>query len=411
MTGSGFPVVNDPDPQPNDCDPQTPCMAYIAALDNTGSILRYARLLGHGRGDSLGFGPNGDVYIAGNSYGGYFPRTFDAFQYCSNPPPVAFTYLTSSIVSPNQFVMRLNFDGERKFSSFLGTGGAVAGHVSHLQFAGSDALYVAGYSYPLVGGGAGYFVAAIDTTQAPRIPHACLVNATQNVGDSDGQYLYVAPGQMVTLFGEGLGPETPAPAEWNAEGSLSNSLAGVQVLFDGIPAPLLYAQANQVNCIVPFGIASNQSTSVIVQYAGSQTDPLVFHVASDVANPFTKDYLPGADVVAINQDGTMNSSDHPAPRGSIITFFVTGLGQTIPPLQDGQIAPGAAPATTGIRVYFFGPSTDRLGPAEVLYQGAAPGQVAGVYQLNVRIPANATTGHTQVQFGGLSVVTESIWLQ
>ncbi len=184
------------------------------------------------------------------------------------------------------------------------------------------------------------------------------------------------------------------------------------MLFDGIAAPMLYAQANQVNCVVPFGVASNQSTSVTVQYAGNQTDPLVFHVAGAVANPFTKDYLPGADVIAINQDGTMNSGDHRAPRGSIITFFATGLGQTNPPLQDGQIAPGAAPAMSGIDVFFFFPPYGSVVRGDILYQGSAPGQVAGVYQLNVRIPANATTGHTQVQFvSSVSIVTESIWLQ
>ena len=49
--------------------------------------------------------------------------------------------------------------------------------------------------------------------------------------------------------------------------------------------------------------------------------------------PSRKNYYPGADVIAINEDGTMNSADHPAPRGSIIAFFATGLGQTKPPLQ------------------------------------------------------------------------------
>jgi uncharacterized protein (TIGR03437 family) len=221
----------------------------------------------------------------------------------------------------------------------------------------------------------------------------------------------------VTLFGEGLGPQTPASAEWNVDGSLSNSLAGVQVLFDGVPAPMLYAQSNQINCIVPFGVAAKQTTSVVVQYAGKQTDPAVFHVANSVANPFTKDHASGSDVLAINEDGTMNSADHPAPRGSIITFFVSGLGQTNPPLKDGQIAPGPAPSINGTDVGFFSTSSAASGGlGEILYQGAAPGQVAGVYQLNVRIPDIALTGHTMVQFSWapgccFSVVTEGIWLK
>jgi uncharacterized protein (TIGR03437 family) len=122
-------------------------------------------------------------------------------------------------------------------------------------------------------------------------------------------------------------------------------------------------------------------------------------------------------VIAINQDGTLNSADHPAPRGSIITFFATGIGQTNPPLQDGKIATVAAPVTSGIDVVFFALPGYFIEPAEILYQGAAPGQVAGVYQLNVRIPPDTATGHTWVAFersqenNVATAATEGIWLQ
>jgi uncharacterized protein (TIGR03437 family) len=415
--GSGVPVLNDPDPQTNDCDPEKPCMAYVAALDPSGSSLLYSRLLGHGRGEKLAFGPDGDVYVAGEASDLHFPRTFDAFQYCSDPPGEAASYLTDTVFTFNGFLTRLGSQGQREFSSFLGTSST---YITHLRLAGDGTLYVGGYeasatATAAIGGRGGFFSAVIDTNQAPRIPHACLVNATQNVGDADISYLYVAPGEMVTLFGESLGPQAAAAAEWNSDGTLAKSLAGVQVLFDGTPAPLLYAQANQVNCIVPFGVTANRTTSVVVQYAGNQTDALVFHVAPNVADPFTKDYFPGADVIAINEDGTLNSPEHPAVRGSIITFFATGLGQTNPPLEDGQIAADAAPAINAMFVNFFNTGGSTIS-GEVLYQGAAPGEVAGVYQVNVRIPANASTGHTQVQFGALQTdsrgpVTESIWLQ
>jgi uncharacterized protein (TIGR03437 family) len=422
QAGIGVPVVSDPDPQPNDCDSEYPCMAYVAALDSTGSHLLYSRLLGHGGGQKLAFGANGDVYVAGSTYafvagvgyGSDFPRTFDAFRYCSYPTTSSNS--PGPVAAANGFILRLNSQGRRAFSSFLGTPYTT---VTDLQLAPNGTLYVGGY---VPDGGVattngsccrGYFAVVIDTTLAPHIPHACLVNATQNVEDGpDG--ISVAPGQMVTLFGEGLGPQIPAPAEWNVGGSLSNSLAGVQVLFDGIPAPMLYAQANQLNCIVPFGVAANKTTSVVVQYAGNQTDPMVLNVLASLPDIFTNGYLPGSDALAINQDGTLNSADHPAPRGSIVTFYATGLGQTSPPLKDGQIAPVAAPAAPGVGVVFFTPDIEL---AEVIYQGTAPGQVAGFYQLNVRIPANVPKGHTQVEFSAAVgccnyyTSTEGIWLQ
>ena len=417
LAGTGVPVVDDPDPQTNDCDPEKPCMAYVAALDPSGSSLLYSRLLGHGRGEKLAFGPDGDVYVVGEAWDLSFPRTFDAFQYCSNPPAPS-AVPSDTVITTNGFIIRLDILGKREFSSFLGTSSTP--EVDLLQLYGDRVLYVEGYNFSATttatsGGGSGLFSAVIDTGQAPRIPHACLVNATQNVGDANVSYLYVAPGEMVTLFGEGLGPQAAAPAEWNSDRTLAKSLAGVQVLFDGVPAPMLYAQANQVNCIVPFGVAANRTTSVVVQYAGNQTDALVFHVAPNVVDPFTKDYFPGADVIAINEDGTPNSAEHPAVRGSISTFFATGLGQTNPPLQDGQIVAEAAPTTNAVGVSFFDSAGSSVVSGEVMYQGAAPGEIAGVYQVNVKIPTNASTGHTQVQFyavaGSMNIATEGIWLK
>ncbi len=422
---AGIPAVNDPDPQPNDCGSQPPCMAYVAALDPTGSTLLYSRLLGHGQGERLAFGPSGEVYVAGQAYGVDFPRTWDAFQFCSNPIGEPNTTPTLPYFRvENGFVMRLGSQGQREFSSFLGTNST---SIEHLRLAADGTLYLGGYTLSEVpvgssGGEQGFFSAVIDTNHAPPIPHACLVNATQSIPDftfpafsGTNNYIWVAPGQMVTLFGEGLGPQAPAYAEWNADGSLSNSLAGVQVLFDGTAAPILYAQANQVNCIVPFAVGDNATTSIVVQYAGTQTDPLVFHVAPSVPDPFTNGNFPGADLIAINEDGTLNSADHPASDGSVITLFVTGLGQTSPPLQDGTIAPGAAQATSGIGVSFLNSQGNSWVSGQVLYQGAAPGELAGVYQVNVRIPASTSTGHTQVQFGvvggGVYTAAESIWLQ
>ena len=85
-------------------------------------------------------------------------------------------------------------------------------------------------------------------------------------------------------------------------------------------------------------------------------------------------------------------------------------------LQDGQIVPEAVPVNSGLSVGFFAQQFGSPIPAAILYQGAAPGQIAGFYQLNVRVPANTMTGHTWVQFGiGLGgqhyTINEGIWLK
>ena len=83
----------------------------------------------------------------------------------------------------------------------------------------------------------------------------------------------VSPGEMVAIFGSNLGPPTPAGLQLNDSGSVATSLADTQVLFDGVPSPMIFASDGQVNAIVPFGMAA-ATTQVQVQYKGQASEPL-----------------------------------------------------------------------------------------------------------------------------------------
>jgi uncharacterized protein (TIGR03437 family) len=84
---------------------------------------------------------------------------------------------------------------------------------------------------------------------------------------------------------------------------------------------------------------------------------------------------------AVNQDGTINSPDHPAQPGSIVAIWATGIGATTFGVwQDGQIAAGATDLGC-CQIW----AQDH--PAAVLYGGTAPGLVSGVAQINFRVPA------------------------
>jgi uncharacterized protein (TIGR03437 family) len=85
----------------------------------------------------------------------------------------------------------------------------------------------------------------------------------------------------------------------------------------------------------------------------------------------------------LNQDSTYNSASNPAAPSTILQIFATGEGQTDPPGTDGKLASGVLPKPVlPIRVTIAGQD------AEVVYYGAAPGQVAGVLQVNARVPTN-----------------------
>jgi hypothetical protein len=64
----------------------------------------------------------------------------------------------------------------------------------------------------------------------------------------------IAPGEYVVFYGSGIGPETPAL--WDPNGDVPLQLAGVRLLMNGLPAPLLSVSANQIVAIMPLGLAS-----------------------------------------------------------------------------------------------------------------------------------------------------------
>ena len=85
---------------------------------------------------------------------------------------------------------------------------------------------------------------------------------------------------------------------------------------------------------------------------------------------------------AINQDGTVNSPQHPAYPGSRVMLFGTGGGATNPPSIAGEITPAEIRKLVG-PTSVFAPG---VGFLTVEFAGAAPGLAAGVTQINVVLP-------------------------
>ncbi len=202
----------------------------------------------------------------------------------------------------------------------------------------------------------------------------------------------VAPGELVTLFGADLGPAAGVSAHPDASGRFATNLAGVCVLFDRVPAPVLYAQSYQVNAIVPSSLTPGATVEVRVEYNGTQSNAASIEIAEAAPAIFTLDAPSpgGGRAAALDQDGPINSPVFPAPVGSILTLYVTGAGVMQPAIPDGQVvtttnAKPVLPVFVSISGY----------PAEILYAGPAPGIVAGVLQINVRVPDVLCHGYWQ----------------
>jgi uncharacterized protein (TIGR03437 family) len=209
----------------------------------------------------------------------------------------------------------------------------------------------------------------------------------------------VAPGELAAIFGAGLGPDTAVTGALDANGVLPGTLGGVEVRFDGTPAPLFYAQSGQVNVQVPYTVAGSGTVGVEVRYQGK--------VAGTASVPVAPS-APAALTLAMNPDGSPNAESAPAPRSSWMTFYATGEGLTDGPNLAGIPAHAPYPhPLLPIALSVAGVDT------EILFAGCAPGMI-GVLQINARIPGGfVPPGETAVVLtvGTVTAPPVTIWLK
>ncbi len=209
----------------------------------------------------------------------------------------------------------------------------------------------------------------------------------------------VAPGQIITLFGYQIGPAALTTARLNAQGFIDTTLDNTQVLFDGRAAPLVYVSANQISAIVPYGVAGRSATLVQVNNNGKLTNSLGLVVGTAAPALFTAASSGRGPAAILNQNGSFNSASNPAARGSIIVLFGTGEGATTPAGVDGKLTAAPLPKPTQSIVVRIGDQVANLD-----YAGGAPGLVAGLLQINARVPDNLASGEVPItlQIGSVS---------
>lgn len=211
----------------------------------------------------------------------------------------------------------------------------------------------------------------------------------------------IAPGEILALTGITIGPR---PAVSSAVSPVGTSLGGTTVTINGTLAPILYTHADQTNVIVPWS-ATGTTASIVVTQGTTVSQTLSVPMAAAAPGLFTS----GGAGLAWNQDGTLNSATNAAPAGSVVVLYATGLGQTDPAGTDG------AKYGTLVLAETVAPVTATVGgkAATVIYAGGAPGEVAGVMQVEVVVPTGAGTGAVPVVItsSGASSVAASVYLK
>ncbi len=212
----------------------------------------------------------------------------------------------------------------------------------------------------------------------------------------------VAPGEILTIFGFGVGPSNPAGFTLDPAGKVATGLNGAQVLFDGRPAPLIYGSPFQANVIVPYEVAGQAATTIAIQSGSLKSAAWTMPVALTAPGIFTLGSSGVGAGAVLNQDNSLNAVDNPAAPGSVVQIYATGEGQTSPAGVTGAVAGSQAqtPLQT-VKVTIGGQD------ATVQYSGSSAGSVASLLQINAVVPAGVTPGAADLRISVGGVLSQA----
>jgi uncharacterized protein (TIGR03437 family) len=242
-----------------------------------------------------------------------------------------------------------------------------------------------------------FFAAAAPVTQSFTISAAAgpIPQPTGGIANaasaSQATPSVVSPGSYVAIYGTALaGAGNPSATSL----PLPNTLNGAQVSLGGLPMPLNYASATQINALIPEGLAPNASYPLVVTVGSTPSAPVQLNVIGLQPAIYTVNELgTGPGIVANAFTGQLNTASNPAHASDFLTVYCTGLG----PLQgpngepepaDGVAAPLSPTFTTKATV------TATIGgvSAPVSFAGLTA-TLVGLYQVNVQVPAGVTPGN------------------
>lgn len=229
-------------------------------------------------------------------------------------------------------------------------------------------------------------IRAVTPATPPALPQPPTIT---QIGDAFDYRASFSPGAIVSLFGNYLGGAAPLSGQTGADGRITTTLGGGQVSFNGIPAPLLYTSAGQINTIVPYATATGNIAVQAATNAGTASSGIYVLSSS----------LSLINGLVFNSDGTLNSVGNPAPKGSTLVMYGTGMGQTSPAGVDGSIVTGPpfpTPLTSFSAIVQQGTTQYQ---AAIQYLGPLPDFVAGAMQVNIQIPGSLPAGKSTLSVG------------
>jgi len=221
---------------------------------------------------------------------------------------------------------------------------------------------------------------AVSRLEPGIICRRCITNAANYAGGR------VAPGELFTLFPMSpFGPPAVVNAQLEDGGKrFPTQIANTRVLFDGMAAPLIYVSANQISGAVPYSVAGRQSVQVVIEHNGQQTPPVRVDVVTAVPGLFTLNQSGTGQAAALNWPSyQVNGPANKIAKGGTVMLYGTAGGGTG---QDGVVVGGIESYSGSVEAWIDNKR------ANVSYAGSAPGLISGVLQVNVEVPAAASSG-------------------
>lgn len=223
----------------------------------------------------------------------------------------------------------------------------------------------------------------------PGLPVYAPVSLNSNGVEAIASWASPSPGSLISAYGLNFTGDQMVEA---SSFPLPPTLANVSLLVNGQPVPMEAVTPWQINAQLPqttpagnatFQVVANgvSHNTVTVQVPSSAPSVFTFSAEDTAGNAYWQ--------AAAFHAGTATPADatHPAKAGETLETYGTGLGQTNPMVAAGEPSPLSplAWAVVTPQVTIGGQ------PAQTPFAGLVPG-LAGVYQINVVVPAGLAPG-------------------
>ena len=217
--------------------------------------------------------------------------------------------------------------------------------------------------------------------------------------DGAGFTAAIGIGGVATVFGDNFADRllfagaVPLPRE----------LGGVQVIVDGLAAPLFSLNRTQINFQIPLETIAGP-TNIQVYSAGGLSPSIVADVRLLAPQIFSYARPDGVvDPVIAHADGSLVTPENPARPGETVIVYLTGMALVNNLPGTGEAGPAGPLATSLI------PAEASAGgiAGTTTFAGLAPGFV-GVLQVNIRLPDNLARGARvdfSIRFGNTATAT------